>query len=79
MKRVLYDRVVPEALAGSYDALENESEKVIAAKLTKPGLSLSWRDVETNHKWYQNHGFEITHVDQTDNPDVVARLHRRIS
>ncbi|NER84208.1 MAG: GNAT family N-acetyltransferase [Leptolyngbya sp. SIO1D8] len=39
-------------------------------------------DLENNTKllqWYQNHGFEIIRVDLTNNPDVVARLHLRIS
>ena len=39
-------------------------------------------DLENNTKllqWYQNHGFEIIQVDLTDDPDVVARLHLRIS
>ena len=30
-------------------------------------------------QWYQKHGFEIIQVDPTDNPDVVARLHLRLS
>ncbi len=39
-------------------------------------------DLENNTKllqWYQNHGFEIICVYLTDNADVVARLHLRIS
>ncbi len=39
-------------------------------------------DLENNTKllqWYQNHGFEIIGVDLADNPDVVARLHLRLS
>ncbi|MEM9009553.1 MAG: GNAT family N-acetyltransferase [Cyanobacteria bacterium P01_F01_bin.86] len=39
-------------------------------------------DVENNTKllqWYQKHGFEIISIDPTDDPDLVARLHLKLS